>query len=370
MPFNTINKGAAANDGSGTPARSGADIINALINAANAGALQGFKNGFINGALQVWQRGTSFASGASQFTADRFKFRRGSVAAGATVSRQSGTWAAASYCARVQRDNGNAGAEAIYFGQQIASINCTRYQGKTVVITAFIRAGANFSGAGATLGCLVHTGTGSDETVNEITGFATGVVTTALTAQAINTTGGRIYFPGHVVPSNATELAAFLNYTPSGTAGAADYFEITGFQIEIVNATDKAETPFEQVPVEVDLDRCERYCEKSFLAATTPAQNVGVNTGEHVFPALQAGATAQRSQRVRFRQRKHAAPVLTLYNPAAANAQARDKTAAADCSATATANITEDGFEITATGAAGGAISNPLGIHWLAVSEI
>jgi len=62
MTFNTIGRGSTAGDGTGTPARTAATYINDLVNAANNGQLQGFKNFLINGCFQVNQR--AFAGGA------------------------------------------------------------------------------------------------------------------------------------------------------------------------------------------------------------------------------------------------------------------------------------------------------------------
>ena len=58
------------------------------------------KNSVINGGLEIWHRGASFA-GADGYTADRWYLRNGP---GVTVSRQGG--AGARSC-RVQRDSGN-----------------------------------------------------------------------------------------------------------------------------------------------------------------------------------------------------------------------------------------------------------------------
>jgi hypothetical protein len=63
-------------------------------------------------------------------------------------------------------------------------------------------------------------------------------------------------------------------------------------------------------------------------------------------------------------------PTVTLYNPAAANAQVRDETAAGDLTASATANVNRKGFNVAATGNAGTAIAGMLGIHWTADAEL
>ena len=60
----------------------------------------------------------------------------------------------------------------------------------------------------------------------------------------------------------------------------------------------------------------------------------------------------------------HTTPgTVTLYNPAASNAQVRDETAAADCSASTSAGLTAEAGYITATGNAGTAVGGLLGVH-------
>lgn len=369
MTFTQIGRGTSANDGTGDTPYAGAEKINQLIRAANAGQLSGFRNKLINGACQVWQRGTTFASGASQYTADRFKFRRGSNAAGATLSRQTG-FSGAQYCARVARDSGNTATDVLYFVQQIESADCLALAGQTIRVSADIRAGANFSQAAGQISATLHTGTGTDESVSESAGFTTGNVSTTAAGQAITTTAARITFAAFTIPAGATEIALGLHYTPVGTAGAADYFEVTRIQIEVVNSSDLIATPFEVRQLATEIELCERFCQKSFAMATTPAQNVGNNTGEILYPAVAAGAVTQRSGRVSFRRLMRTTPTITLYNPAAANAQIRDVTAAGDCTASAVAGATPNGFQLSCTGNASTAVGNGLQVHYLATAEL
>jgi len=200
----------------------------------------------INGAFDLWRRGaTSFVSGAIQFTADRWKFVRGSAAAGATLSRQTG-FNDARYSARLQRDNGNSGVEPLYFCQQIPTQDCFQYQGADFFVGVDIRKGANFSAADGILTVRVFTGTGADETVNVATGFATGNVTQDKTI-APTTTGERFVVGPFAIASGATEIAYEVTFTPVGTAGAADYVELTrvsaGF---LATAQDYVDRPLQQ----------------------------------------------------------------------------------------------------------------------------
>lgn len=370
-PFVEINRGTVANDGTGDSAYAGAGRINALIRAANKGQLSGFRNKLINGRFDVWQRGTSFIGTAKNYSADRWSIVRAAFAAGATLTQQAGFGAAVSppsqYCARVQRDAGDSGTGVIYFGQQIESANVPQLQGQMIAISADVRAGANFSGTG--VGIQMHTGTGFDESMAPVTGFPTGSITTVIAAQSISTTAARLTWT-HTVPANATELGfAFRFNAPSGTAGAADYFEVTNAQLEIIDPTDRTPTPIEVRPIALEIAMCERFYEKDFALATAPAQNVGVGTGETRLPAVAAGAVVNNFGSILFRVPKRVAPSVVLYNPAAANAQAHNITDGADLSSTSAVQISRQKFDLQATGTAGTAIAEVIGIHWAASAE-
>ena len=107
-------------------------------------------NHVINGGMDIWQRGTSFASAASlQYTTDRFQFLRAGSVAGGTLSRQNTNDTTnlpnIQYCARVQRDSGSTNTGAKNFYQTIETSNSIPFAGKTVVFSFYARAGANFS---------------------------------------------------------------------------------------------------------------------------------------------------------------------------------------------------------------------------------
>ena len=126
------------------------------------------------------------------------------------------------------------------------------------------------------------------------------------------------------------------------------------------------------IPTDVhdELERCQRFCWKTFAVDTAPAQSVGVPSGEFRFQAVTAGAAIQRSPSLRFPVRMRAAPTVTLYNPGAANAEARDVVAGANCSSTSALNVSDWGLGIHATGGVGSAAGNSFGVHILAEAEL
>jgi hypothetical protein len=215
-------------------------------------------NPVLNSAMQVWQRGTSIAVAASSnpYTCDRWKM---SLAGGAsyTVSRQATgdttNLPFIQYAARVQRDSGQTGVNANYFIQGIETINSVPYAGKTVTFSFYARKGANFSATSDVLTYLVAYGTGTDQDpAGAYTGQANAINTTA----TLTTTWQR-FTATAAIPSTATEIKTFFTYTPTGTAGANDYYEVTGVQLEIGSVA----TPFKTYAgtIQGELAACQRY---------------------------------------------------------------------------------------------------------------
>lgn len=319
------------------------------------------ENALINPAFDINQRGTSFASGAIAYTSDRWKATRGSAAAGATFSRQTG-FSGAQFCYRLARDNGNSATDILYFAQQIETALCYQYQGGEFYVGFDARAGADFSAASGVLSVTVHTGTGSNETVNVATGFATGNVSATKTA-TLTTTAQHFVLGPFDIASGVTEIAVVVSWTPVGTAGAADYAEVTRFSA--------GNLPTAQVyrprPLEYEVAACERFFEKNLAIGTAPATNLG--NGGVRFRATIAGAN-DNGVHVPFRVRKRTTPTVTLYNPNAANNEIRDVTAAANFSSSTANQITQTGFQASGTGNAATAVGNQCEFHWGADCEI
>lgn len=149
-------------------------------------------------------------------------------------------------------------------------------------------------------------------------------------------------------PPGCTNLMATLNAT----------LDITDVQFEVGGAS----SPIEIEDFEDTLLQLQRYYWKTFNIGTAPAQNVGTNSGEMIAIPNQAGATASyfiRRHPVQMRANASA----TLFNPSAANAQARDEVAVADCSATAFVRISQGEMMIQTTGNAGSTLNSFMGLH-------
>lgn len=117
---------------------------------------------------------------------------------------------------------------------------------------------------------------------------------------------------------------------------------------------------------------CARYYQKTFEREVAPATNAGVTTGCLRAILGKAAATALAAQfHWAFRVSMRAAPTVTLFNPGAANAQVRQISGtAADLTASTSANITSESTDVTATGAAGGAVGDQVGIHLTADASL
>lgn len=266
------------------------------------------KNFAINGGMDIWQRGTSISiSGASDgYTSDRWRlFTQANQAS--TVSRQATgdttNLPSIQYCARVQRNSGQTGTGQISFIQGIETANSIPLAGKTVTLSFYARRGANFSPTSNTFNFLLYTGTGTDQFPTAYTG-GTSVATAT---NNLTTTWTRYSVTG-TISATATEIGLYAYWSATGTAGAADYVEITGVQLELGSTA----TTFSRAggTIQGELAACQRYYEKSILQGSTPG---GTNTGEMWFPNASI-ANGETWQLVRFSVTKRTSPTVTTYS--------------------------------------------------------
>ena len=213
------------------------------------------KNSFLNSNFSIWQRGTSIACSSTAYGADRWQAYR--TVAGATISRQvtndTTNLPFIQYAARVQRDSGNTATTAIFIGQSLETVNSIPLVGKSVTFSFYARAGANYSAASSALSVIVSSGTGTDQ--NVLTSY-TGANNFISQTATLTTTWQRFTYTG-TVPTTAQEVGTYIYYTPVGTAGANDYFEITGVQLEIA-ASATAYSP-NAATFQGELAACQRY---------------------------------------------------------------------------------------------------------------
>jgi hypothetical protein len=222
-----------------------------------AGTVQA--NPVLNSAMQIFQRGTTSASitTTATYTADRWALVSGASTA-MVVSRQATgdttNLPFIQYCSRVQRTAAQTGVSAVYFAQSIESTNSIPFVNKTVTLSFYARKGADYSSATSILNAVLQTGTGTDQ--NILSGGLTGAVNAISQNATLTTTWQRFSYTG-TIGATATQLAMFFSFTPVGTAGAADYFELTGVQIDIGSVA----LPFRTYAgtLQGELAACQRY---------------------------------------------------------------------------------------------------------------
>ena len=232
-------------------------------------------NPVLNSAMQVWQRSTSTAlsAGVRTFIADRWEAF--CATANMTISRQATgdttNLPNVQYVQRLQRTSGSTGTSTVTVAQNMESINSIPFAGKTITYSFYARKGANFSGS--TVGSIdvfMLTGTGTDQ--NVYTGYtgsstiinSTITLTSTITRYTITTT----------VPTTATQIGFYFNFTPTGTAGANDYFDVSAVQIDIGSVA----LPFRTngATPQGELAACQRYYWRSSKMETFGHHGIGI----------------------------------------------------------------------------------------------
>jgi hypothetical protein len=216
------------------------------------------KNGIINGGFDVWQRGTSGTT-RGYTCADRYFLNNPGVA-GRTYSRQASDLTGFQYFMRMQRTAGNTATDGFSLSYNLESADSYRFAGQTVTLSWWMRKGATYSG-GALRGAL-YSGTGIDQNVDNA---YTGAASVVGFSQTPTTSWVRYSITG-TVSSSATELAFSLVWDPSGTAGATDYLDLTGFQLEIGSVA----TQFMRTGgnIQGELAACQRYYTRESVTTT------------------------------------------------------------------------------------------------------
>ena len=352
-----------------TPGAPGDAIINIGGGALGSATIPG-KNRLINGDFQVAQRG---AGGAAIFSVpansngfnsfDRWQTSTGANQA-CTITQVAGS-TAGQYYAHFQRNAGQNGVLShVFFGQTLTNDMAIGTQGKVVTISFMAYAGANFSSVGNQLGVQITWGTGTNQSYfHPMTG-----ATNALLGNATLTLVPQFFQLQANIPANATQVAALLQYAPTGVAGVDDGYYVSKIQFEVSPLA----TPYDQKSFLETLRLCQGFVATSFIYGTAPVQNAGTGTGEELFPSTNgAGPNANRSATVKLPVNMWSAGgTMTFYSPAAATGQVYDETAAAACTNTSYGNLSNIGFGITCTANAGTNPGNILGVHWFLDNEL
>jgi hypothetical protein len=297
----------------------------------NSGYGQAGKNKVLNGAMQIWQRGTSIGFGYT-YTADRWKCFQGDTAA--TASRSTDVPTGFQYSMKVQRNSGSTSTAKVNLTQSFESAICYPLQGQTATFSFYAKKGANYSSASNALSIGFKSSTGTDQ---DILAVWAGSVIVASGTVTLTTSWQRFTFTGSV-PSNSTQLGLEFAFNPVGTAGADDSFLITGVQVE---AGSKA-TPFQTASggsIQGELAMCQRYFEKSYDQAVA----VGAAAFEGAVLFDNAGGGTRHN--IKFSVVKRGTPTVTYYNPQTGTAgQVRNVSTGANVTAAGAIYIGQGSF--------------------------
>lgn len=190
------------------------------------------------------------------------------------------------------RTSGNANLTQICLVQKVPLERVIELQGQPLILSWYGLLGANFSGALNQVQAYVLTGTipGVDQTIatlitsapTTINGFSGPANQVNGALVTMSTTFTRYQINAGVVPTNATNLAVELCYTPTGTAGTADNVQVTGVQLEggfsgsaAVGAATTTASTFEFRPQWWDIQQTARYAQFFTDGATTRRYAIG-----------------------------------------------------------------------------------------------
>ena len=293
--------------------------------AYDSGALSN-RNVIINGAMQVAQRGTSFASVGNVYTLDRFQMYKQNSGAAFTVTQSSVTdlegFANALKVDCTTADTSLASNEQGYVSYFAEGQDCQR-----------LKKGHGSDAVPTTLSFYVKTNKTGLYTVTMFDRDNTRKVNGSYTVADTNWNRYSITFPadasGKLDDDNASSLEIFFNlyagadtntgtlYTTwqasadaGSTTGQVNFadstsndWEITGVQLEVGSEA----TPFEHRLVADELERCKRYFQCSATSMNGGDRNASTQTDEMYFgkgesylslffnPAMRAAPTVTTS---------------------------------------------------------------------------
>ena len=281
---------------------------------ASSASAQG-QNVIINGAMAVAQRGTSiaFASNDTKYALDRWYGTAPNAAF--TLAQVASGLTGITNALRFQRNSGQTGVGTPSLSQSLESRNSTPLAGQNVTLSFYARAGANYSAASGLLTAQIRSGTGTDQNIGAVA--ITGDTTVAASNVTLTTSWQRFEITG-TAGSGINQLFARFAYGTVGTAGANDYFEITGIQLE----TGSVATAFQHQQASADLNLCKRYFMRISIASgqitgpTGMAQSATVSwfSIQNVFRSTPSGVSASNLQILQGNTNIAVTAVVAVYN--------------------------------------------------------
>jgi hypothetical protein len=224
----------------------------------NVGYGQAGKNKIINGAFDMWQRGTSFTSTNGVYTADRYS----SYSAGTGTFARDTTYVPTGITYAGKYTSSGASGQFLMY-QTIETANAIGLAGQTVTLSFYL-AGTAGKSFGVTLGYSTTTDAAWTSSFTTIAASSGSTSTTSLTVTRYNYQ--------FVVPSTAKTLQINIS---SPLLNNTEFIAVTGIQLEVGSKA----TPFQTASggsIQGELAMCQRYYNR-YGGATNNALFNGTN---------------------------------------------------------------------------------------------
>jgi len=250
----------------------------------------GFKNRIINGAMQIWQRGTSISVGGSDiYTADRWV----GIAAGANYTASQASYTLGGVTKNSLVISGATSNTLCDIAQRIESVNAYDLAGSVCTVSAEV-----FTTDGTNITWEAYSAN-SANVFSSKTLIATGTLTTVASTYVTRT----FSFTSSSAVANGLEIRFKFGALLSGKQGA-----LGSVQLEKGSTA----TSFDYRPYGTELALCQRYYEKTYSTGTA----VGTNTSEgYISFTTTSNNNSFIVWAIRPKVEKRAAPTVTGWTP-------------------------------------------------------
>jgi len=267
------------------------------VSSMNSGPLGGRRNVVFNPNGAVNQRaGTAATTAINTYGPDRWRSYGGAL--GFSWYTKSDAGEGDGYYMRFHRTASDSQTNTTGIAQGLETIDSKHLAGQEITFSFRARAGANWSPSSGRLSAVVVGGEGTDQNPVGMTSSDTII---GINADMSTGSDWATFSGSGTVPSDKTQIAIWFSFTPTGTAGANDYFDVRNIQLEIGGTA----TTFEQKTYGEELALCQRYC------------TVYTATGEST--AIPHGTaqvdTANRPEVTLHYPQKRVAPSITVTGP-------------------------------------------------------
>ena len=252
----------------------------------------GFKNRIINGAMGIWQRGTSVTPSLGSLTSyvvDRWaSYQTGA----ATAVYKSTGFNGQPNCAGF---NGVASNTSVVLFQPIESVNCSDLVGATVTLSVWLYSTITSKGVSLYI-----------DTANSVDNFS---ATTQRATSTVSVPSGLwtqytlTYTNADATVANGIRVRIDFGACTSGT------YAFTGVQLEKGSTA----TSFDYRPYGTELALCQRYYEKSYTQSVAPGTANSTNGSTRIYVSGTTSCVGGVS--VAFAVVKRVEPTFTIYSP-------------------------------------------------------